>query len=335
MPDAADDASATQPRSPSLIAPESVRLLHEWLTAKLANYNDWLASDATWKDRPEQVRQKRAAALEYLGDLTGHLDAWKLAYPIDVLLSRQEAAQFDAEDGADIREFQQTLIEGLALVDEYVHEAPPPPRTFDRFMGDPNRTYHTGTPGDPIPIMFYKNPEEDYEPIRVRVRGKKKARVESHDFPHGPTVQGRRGTYSLEVDPSRVPAKGETIVNTKQAGDPPSIRATQVDINHALAQAGADMTDKDGDHVLDLGFGGTDTADNYWPLKAHINRRPFHGWRALYGINYKDSAGNLQTAALAALVNKTFKIKGFMKASEDRVPAEGMLPDPKSGTDQV
>lgn len=74
----------------------------------------------------------------------------------------------------------------------------------------------------------------------------------------------------------------------------------------------------DGDHIKDLGFGGKDNAQNYWPLAANINRRAFNGYNSHY-----ISQRNLVAKAVGGLIGKYFKVKGYMDDSSDRaVPHE-------------
>lgn len=68
---------------------------------------------------------------------------------------------------------------------------------------------------------------------------------------------------------------------------------------------------------------------------AKVNRRPFLGWRSNYGVNYISSSDNYVTAALGALAGKYLKIKALMGAGDGNVPAEGVRPDPKAGTDEL
>ena len=78
----------------------------------------------------------------------------------------------------------------------------------------------------------------------------------------------------------------------------------------------------DGDHVLDLGFGGRDVDNNYWPLDAGINRRGFNGYNNLYRVHYRDG-NTIKKKAIGGLVGKYFTVKGFMpNASNKNYPQE-------------
>jgi hypothetical protein len=98
-----------------------------------------------------------------------------------------------------------------------------------------------------------------------------------------------------------------------------SLRPTQRALNGVLAMLGHNLPahNEDGDHVRDLGFGGTDTIDNYWPLDSVVNRLAYNGWRSLYLLNYKkkqNRAGHwlLEKAPLnsGTLVGKHFHMTG-------------------------
>jgi hypothetical protein len=331
-PEEADEtASDRGPGTP----PDEVTQLHDQLPKQLVSYEVWLDDEPTWAQRSEGVRAKRKAAVLHVGKLRARLAQWQKAYPADLRLSRPQARQFQRGHAVDIARFADAFKDALAEVDRHVREAPPPPKHWDAFMGDAKHPehYHYGTDADPIPLVFYKRPE-DYQDIGIPADiGATKAGT--YKFPNGPTVRGRLGTHAVTVHSNYHFKVGTKIVNSKKWGDAPSTRFKQIDINYALKIAGHSMAGKDGDHVRDLGFDGKDEADNYWPLKSEINRRPFLGWRAQYGINYKRADDTLSTEPLIALGGKTFVIKAFMSPGDANVPDEGVKPDPKSGTTEV
>ena len=306
--------------------PDAVRVLHVEIPARLDNYGAWLEPDNVWQQRSADMQLKRAHALRMIQKVRARLLKFQLMIPEGFrTYSRQDSLSFLRDYQPAVHRFRDAVMACLAEIDRDVTEPPPNPKSWPAFMGDATKPgdYHTGTAGDPIPIVFYKR-EADYAPITANGR--------TYHYPAGPQVTGRLGTYDLRVNAANRYAVGTVIYNSKQWGDEPATRTRQVDINVALRRAGASMVGLDGDHVRDLGFGGQDVADNYWPLVANVNRRPFLGWRALYGVNYKKSDGTLATAPITALGGKFFVIKALMGAADGNVPAEGALPATNSGT---
>lgn len=305
-------------------APNSLVLLRVVLLKQLQNYGDWLRDNDTWSYRTNVVQINRKTAISKLVEAEKLFDEAKAKFNENIMQSwtRSEVKDYEKANGATIHDYVKRVRDVFGEIDELVQEPPVPPKTWVGFMGDINdlRNYHDGTQLDPIPVVWYKQ-ESDYKPIKI------KSKV--YTFPDGPTVRGRLKKYDIKVDSDFRFEEG-TIFKNEKVQDK---RTTQVDINYALKQAGANLNGLDGDHVTDLGFGGVDTAKNYWPLKAEINRRPFHGWRSTYGINYIDSKGQPKTAALGALTGKWLEIKDFMPPGNVNVPAEGVTPDEKSGTE--
>jgi hypothetical protein len=316
-------------------ASKSEEMLHVVLHRQLYSYGDWLSDDKTWAGRDPKVLVNREAALKLANE--AHAIYTQCVQAVSALMAQvipdvPSARRYPALRRGGTTEFlikgvveqcRKQMHELFGKIDGLVTEPPVPPKTWNTFMGDQQKyVYHTGTSGDPIPVLWYKH-ESYYQPITVQ--GK------HHAYPNGPTVKGRAKKYDVTVASKFRYGLGTVLENTKKN----ETRATQVDINYALTKAGATLNGLDGDHVTDLGFGGSDIASNYWPLAAHINRRPFLGWRSNYGVNYISSNGQYSTAALGSLTRKYLIIKGFMDVGSANVPAEGMTPDPKSGTHTV
>jgi hypothetical protein len=318
-------AAALQAQRGIAVQPDVIVALHQTLPTEIESYDQWLAPDAEWAGRPKAVRDNRAATLLVVAEQKAKLAECQAAFPATTAFaSRSDTREFNANHEAGIRGVIAEIRSRLASIDDTVKEPPPPPKHWAAFMGDPARPddYHEGTATDPIPVVWYKD-TANYEPITIRgVR---------YAFPHGPTVTGRLGTHTLEVDAANQFGVGSMMKNTKKKDS----RARQVDINYALTTAGYSMAGKDGDHVRDLGFNGSDVASNYWPLRANVNRRPFLGWRGSYGINYTKFDGTLATAPITGLEGKTFTIKAFMAAGDANVPHEGVKPETNAGTDVV
>ena len=75
----------------------------------------------------------------------------------------------------------------------------------------------------------------------------------------------------------------------------------------------------DGDHIKDLGFGGEDASDNYWPLDSTINRRAFAGYNARYLIHYHDGQTH-KTRPIGGLIGKWFRVEGFLDPNDEPFP---------------
>lgn len=174
--------------------------------------------------------------------------------------------------------------------------------------------YHTGAIGDPIPITWYK-PDGDYNDINVDDQSTGASVTLKPKGPN-PSVTGADGkTYDFGVDANAFPlTANQTWVNMPKHGKD---RKVQQGLNQVLAGMNYDLSahGEDGDHVKDLGFGGYDRIDNFWPLDSTINRYAFNGWRSTYNINFKkqkDGAGNWEIVKAplnsGALIGKHFTI---------------------------
>lgn len=126
------------------------------------------------------------------------------------------------------------------------------------------------------------------------------------------------------------PKVGWKIQKTVSSGE----RKNQVDFNKALENAHFSMNNKDGDHTKDLGFGGEDKDDNFWPLNSTINRRAFNGYNSRYVLHYQDTtAQRVKARPIGGLIGKWFTVKKFIKTNEAAVPDEAGKK--KAGTTQV
>jgi hypothetical protein len=182
-------------------------------------------------------------------------------------------------------------------------------------------SYHTGAHDDPIPIIWYKD-SRDYPKLRYRNGDG----FEEAAFPTSFTLGG----MTFGVTEENRPKDGWKLQKLAHNED----RSSQKGFNKHLtdfsveAQKGGewvtpaigDRNQFDGDHVKDLGFGGTDTIDNYWPLDSTINRRAFNGYNSCYVINYLDG-DVLKSRAIGGLIGKWFEVKSFMGSSDGNTPA--------------
>lgn len=210
------------------------------------------------------------------------------------------------------------------------------------FTGTPPLgNYRSGRdPANAIPLVWYK-PVAAYPKVRW-----------THPTTGAKTVVNPFGTFAVShentpyvfgVAPANRPAAflaggGQRLRKVAHKGD----RGWQQWYNKVLVATGVEVESKpgnntfvpfspksyDGDHVRDLGFGGTDTIDNYWPLAPDVNRRAFMGYNAFYKINYLDesSPGVFDKGVamrLGGMIGKYFYIKGFMPATgTDTYPGE-------------
>ncbi|GEM_PF-2330226 len=307
------------------LQPESLRKLYQYLPGRLLNYQAWLFDDKTWEKRDETTKQNLYIAKQRWWAANALFLETTEQYRLNEEVGRRSNLTFEQENATDIAGRIHEITSILSEIDELVREPAPPPKTWNEFMGNDIYIYANGSAGTPIPVVFYKS-EADYLPIEVPVNT---AGVNpgAYAYPNGPTVTGRKGTYELKVADQYRFSEGTSLHNKKDS----NTREKQVDINFALARAGVNMSGLDGDHVRDLGFGGKDAPDNYWPLKAEINRRPFLGWRGSYGLNYISSDDTKKTASITGLVGKWLMINGFMPDNSEKVPEIGKKPEPESG----
>ncbi len=170
--------------------------------------------------------------------------------------------------------------------------------------------YHSGKSNDRIPVVWYKDegeyPEVSFENNNYRIDQKNLV------------IQG----VSYHV--AEVPSIGTELQKLAHHSDRSNQRAYNAIFNQYVTIGGIDepLTQKggyDGDHVIDLGFGGKDINTNYWPLPAEANRRAFHGYNSRYIVNYKDDQDNLKARAIGGLIGKHFIIK---KIETRAVPVE-------------
>ena len=186
---------------------------------------------------------------------------------------------------------------------------------------DKKYRYHEGTVGDPIPIVWYK-PRGEYKPIDVTDDGGTK---KLNPFGQNAVkVGGIDYTFGVSAgnDPNNFGKYGAPIKNTPKHG---KSRDNQQAYNEIFKDMGHQPSahGEDGDHVLDLGFGGKDRIDNYWPLDSDTNQLAFKGWRGRYYLHYKkqqlaDGSWEIERAPLnsGSLVGKYFYLKGNPQATD-------------------
>ncbi|MFS2003259.1 hypothetical protein ACEN9F_06460 [Duganella sp. CT11-25] len=192
----------------------------------------------------------------------------------------------------------------------------------DVVVADANTVrYHTGDQADPIPITWYK-PTASYATVTV-LDGLTNANVVLSPFAANPQVAAPDGTtYQLGVTAANHPVIGDVLLNNPKHG---KTRTRQQLLNTALTSMGYNMAGQDGDHVKDLGFGGSDIDANFWPLTSATNRYAFTGWRSSYYLNYKTGT---QGAGGAQIVKKAPLNAGNMVGKYVQIVAEQATASP-------
>lgn len=277
------------------------------------------------KDNPtlaREIRAKRKSVLTAMGLLAKYIT--EIPDAIFAFTARRDGEATDTQ----AKLYRDHIIAEISGIQKAIEiAAAPPTRKFDEFKGDADRMddYYTGdSPANAIPIYWYKQ-KSDYDSIEL-TKPDLDDKTE-FNFPHGPSLEHGDKEYDLTAEAPDALDIGKVYKNQHKVKD----RMVQKNVRAALIAHGFTHTALDGDHIQDLGFGGADKASNIWPLDESINRRPYTGWRGLYGINYKTAEGDGKTGTLASLQNKYFRIKGHMDAGP--VPDEGKEPDVTSGTD--
>ena len=284
--------------------------LYQPVETKLGNYNSLLETIRTLRE--EARAQGKSARSQWMNDLRT-METTQLN---DLVA---ECRSFIAEAWLRFGDYLPVTLQPAGVMFQ------------DRtdFSGDNSKLdkYHTGTQSDPIPIMWYKNPSE-YPTVRYN----------GNDYAFGDALN-INGT-SFQVSSSNIPTDDLNYVVQKRSHF--ETRANQVKFNKTFNDAGVTINGKsnplgnaggfDGDHVKDLGFGGQDVADNYWPLIAEANRRAFNGYNAGYILNYVELEGTdriPKSRVIGGLIGKWFVVKGFDSQntpSESGTNSAGLLP---------
>jgi hypothetical protein len=274
-------------------------------------------------DRPSATHPRRAHARGRT--LLSRRSAWRAR----VLRAREGVARALRGERAAVNVFVHAA-NGTVVAEILGAAAPIRERAGDVTVATPGALrYHEGTPGDPIPIVWYK-PVASYQNVTV-FDSTTNANVVLTPFGGAnAAVSDPRGTvYRFGVHPNNVPGAGTTWVNNPRHG---RARTTQVALNGVLRSMGVNLAGLDGDHVRDLGFGGQDVIDNYWPLDSATNRLAYTGWRSQYYLHYKktfDATTGLWTLARAPLNSGTMVGKSVRTVKPAAAQA---VPEPNSVT---
>ena len=198
-----------------------------------------------------------------------------------------------------------------------------------------------------IPLVWYK-PAEAYPRVRFYDLAAHKWKVvDAFDDFSVTTADGEQHDFGVAAEnrPSAfVKAGAYRLRKVAHSGD----RGWQQFYNKVLVETGVKVetapgsnkfedfapSKADGDHVRDLGFGGTDTIENYWPLNPDVNRRAFMGYNGFYKLNLLEKSAPTSgydtgvAMRLGGLIGKYFYIKDFMPATgAGSVPAESGTTD--------
>lgn len=167
----------------------------------------------------------------------------------------------------------------------------------------------TGSQSDPIPIYWYKH-IKDY-PQSIKLAGvnysmRSLARITYN----GEKIQiGVSEKYITKAAGGVNSKQNATVLKrrTTSSRDPAMTKTFRL----ALENLGYPWKNEDVDHVKDLGFGGDDVYQNFWPLNSFINRTPFREqWLVRYKVEYKEGKDH-KVDSLKELKDKWFIIKGY------------------------
>lgn len=167
----------------------------------------------------------------------------------------------------------------------------------------------TGSQADPIPIYWYKN-IRDY-PQSIKLAGKTYGMRNLAKIVHdGESIQvGVSDKYIINAAGGVNSRQNATKLQRGTTSSRDS--AMTKTFRQALAALKYPWKNEDVDHVKDLGFGGDDVYENFWPLNSTINRTPFYEqWLMRYKVEYKEGKEH-KVDSLKELKGKWFIIKGF------------------------
>lgn len=194
-----------------------------------------------------------------------------------------------------------------------------------------------GTAADPIPIKWYKPPKRYPKSVKLSNR-KKTERKQLISTTN--QLAYKKGTKTLNVmvgvqkgynavgymgggSHAQLVSEGDVITRTKSDRD----GAPQRDYRKALTLCGYNWGHNDADHVLDLGFGGSDSFENLWPLTSRVNRRAY---KDKYYFNYKVvrkvDATHSELKPISQLYGRKFKINGYFNSIPKQYPLGGIQP---------
>lgn len=234
----------------------------------------------------------------------------KVPAPVSPQVPGQIAAKF--ENGADT---------GNGIPD--IQTLPLAGATGKKVGIDPDKCkkkeiYHKGTFDDPIPINWYKHPQDYPQQISLFIDGAFQQIPMFSEF-RVRRLRGDRRLVTIGVagrnrfNVGRLLLKGTTDPRT---GNPQRLfREILTD------RRSKELKGRDADHVIDLQFGGEDGSDtalrNIWPLASAINKRPVprdiggDDWNGTYRLKFLNTAGEVDERPIGQLHGKWFVIIGF------------------------
>lgn len=168
---------------------------------------------------------------------------------------------------------------------------------------------HTGSQSDPIPIYWYKN-ISDY-PRSIKLAGKMYSmrNLTKIDYKGEKIQVGVSEKYITKAAGGVNSKQNATVLQrgTTSGRDTAMTKTYRL----ALENLSYPWKNEDVDHVKDLGFGGDDVYENFWPLNSYVNRTPFRDqWLMRYKVEYKEGKDH-KVESLKELRDKWFIIKGY------------------------
>lgn len=201
-------------------------------------------------------------------------------------------------------------------------------------------TYYHGTAGSPIPIHWYKSYAKYHDITIVKNAFNQSHVVHKWNHPGDLTqpetrvlkINGSPVNQGIEDRAGTVHHLGVAVHNRLGGGGPNVVRRfknvttrdNQKKLNQALADNGYNLSTRtlDGDHVRDLGFEGTDTDNNFWPLERTMNQWGFTAFPHT-AVNFLLPDGSEHASAIAGLYGKYFTLLPFQKPPVPHTDASG------------
>lgn len=173
---------------------------------------------------------------------------------------------------------------------------------------------HTGTEDDPIPINWYKRPQDYPLEISLLIDGARRT-VPMYSELRIRRLRGDRRLVTIGVAERNRISTGTMLrrgTTSPRTGQPQRLfREIMEDRDYR------GLTGKQADHVMDLQFGGADELRNIWPLREDINQRPIpprlggEDWNRRYIIRFINSQGLVEERPIGQMHGFWFLIDGF------------------------
>ncbi|MDH5359726.1 MAG: DUF4157 domain-containing protein [Gammaproteobacteria bacterium] len=174
---------------------------------------------------------------------------------------------------------------------------------------------HDGSSTDPIPIQWYKAPEDYPSTISIKrhvgATQKSSVRMISNT-----TVQDRSGEdRRVGIRSSSLVRQNQRLYRLKTPRNPSIVGRFRTLLN----SLGYNWAGMDADHVKDLAFSGRDDPVNIWPLRGDVNKiaSTVGHWYSRYRIEYIDRQnpqgpkGRITNIGNRRFTGKWFRVIGF------------------------